>query len=349
MKGFTGPTDRSLARRTKRLRASAWIVMPLVAGLFFATASHAGEGFDVVVLGARGGIEDGNLSAFMISPAGDSRAVTCDAGTLVNGLRVADEKGAFDALEVPASTPYTRIGYVLTEQIRGYLVSHAHMDHLAGIVIASPDDSAKPIYGLPSVNAHIQRNYFNWEAWPNFASGGPEPQLGKYALTDLTPGERRGLGGTDMEVTAFPLSHGGTESTAFLIESGDDAILCFGDTGPDEVEKSTLMHDVWVAVADRVKEKRLRGIIVEVSYTNAQPDESLFGHLTPAWLQKSLGDLETLAGEGALSELPVLVSHVKYSLRKGELPTETILRELEAGNSAGVTYIMPEQGMKLRF
>jgi 3',5'-cyclic-nucleotide phosphodiesterase len=141
---------------------------------------NAGPGFDVVALGARGGIEDGNLTAFMISPAGDGRAVTCDAGSLVNGLRVADEKGAFDAVAVPADSPHTRVGYVLTEQIKGYLISHAHLDHVAGLVIASPDDAKKPIYGLPSVLEDIQDTYFNWEAWPNFGSGGKEPQLKKY-------------------------------------------------------------------------------------------------------------------------------------------------------------------------
>ena len=96
--------------------------------------ANAGPGFDVVTLGARGGIEDGNLSAFMIAPAGDGRAVTCDAGSLVNGLRVADEKGVFDGVAVPADSPFTRVGYVLTEQIKGYLISHAHLDHIAGLV-----------------------------------------------------------------------------------------------------------------------------------------------------------------------------------------------------------------------
>ena len=51
-----------------------------LAGFAIAGGAHAGPGFDVVTLGARGGIEDGNLSAFMIAPAGDGRAVTCDAG-----------------------------------------------------------------------------------------------------------------------------------------------------------------------------------------------------------------------------------------------------------------------------
>jgi 3',5'-cyclic-nucleotide phosphodiesterase len=311
--------------------------------------ANAGPGFDVIALGARGGIEDGNLSAFMVSPAGDRRAVTCDAGALVNGLRVADGKGAFNAVKVPEDSPYTRVGYVLTEQIKGYLISHAHLDHIAGLVIASPDDAKKPIYGLPSVLEDIQGTYFNWEAWPNFGSGGKEPQLKKYELTALVPGEPRDLSGTAMQVTAYPLSHGGVESTAFLIESDDDALLFFGDTGPDEVEKSTAIADVWAAVAGLVKEKRLKAIIIEVSYDNAQPDKQLFGHLTPAWLQKSLAGLETAAGAGSLKSLPVVISHIKYSLKKGELPQERILAELEAGNTLGVRYIIPEQGVAWRF
>ena len=148
-----------------------------VAGLAMISTAQAGPGFDVVTLGARGGIEDGNLSAFMIAPVGDGRAVTCDAGSLVNGLRVADEKGVFDSVVVPADSPFTRVGYVLTEQIKGYLISHAHMDHIAGLVIASPDDAKKPIYGLASVMDKVQGTYVNWHAWPNFGSGGWEPQL----------------------------------------------------------------------------------------------------------------------------------------------------------------------------
>ena len=60
--------------------------------------ARAADGFDLVVLGALGGIQDGNLSASLVHPHGDNRAVTFDAGTLVNGLRVAEEKGAFAAI-----------------------------------------------------------------------------------------------------------------------------------------------------------------------------------------------------------------------------------------------------------
>jgi len=312
--------------------------------LLWPACAVAADGFEVVALGARGGIQDGNLSAYLIRPAGDERAVTCDAGALVNGLKVADEKGVFDGIKVPEESPNGRIGHVLTEGIKGYLISHAHMDHIAGLIAASPDDSKKPIYALPSVNERIERNYFNWEAWPNFGDKGKAPQLKKYEYRDLQAGQKLPLADTAMEVTAFPLSHGGVESSAFLIESGDDALLCFGDTGPDAVEKTTRIADIWAAVADKAKAGHLKGIIIETSYTNAQPDEMLFGHLTPNWLMKSLHDLAAKTGNETLDGLPVIVSHIKYSLKKGDQPQVQILRELEEANDLKVKFILPEQG-----
>jgi len=135
------------------MRARSLVAAALAAGLVLATEAHAADGFDVVALGALGGIQDGNLSAWVVHPHDDDRAVTFDAGTLVNGLRIADEKGAFDAVRVPADSALSRVGTVLANRIKGYLVSHAHLDHVAGLVIASPDDSKKPIYVLPSVGA----------------------------------------------------------------------------------------------------------------------------------------------------------------------------------------------------
>ena len=77
---------------------------------------------------------------------------------------------------------------MLTTRIKGYLISHAHLDHVAGLIIASPDDSKKPIYALPSVAADLADTYFNWKAWPNFTDRGKAPQLKKYALSDLAAG-----------------------------------------------------------------------------------------------------------------------------------------------------------------
>jgi 3',5'-cyclic-nucleotide phosphodiesterase len=332
------------------MRSASLAVAVLAAAALLPSAhrARAADGFDLVVLGALGGIEDGNLSASLIHPHGDDRAVACDAGTLVNGLRVAEEKGAFAGITVPADTNQSRVGYVLTAKIKGYLISHSHLDHVAGLVIASPDDSQKPIYALPSVTADLVETYFNWKAWPNLTDRGKAPQLKKYTIEDLAPGVATPLRDTAMTVTAFPLSHGGMESTTFLLESDGEGILCFGDTGPDAVQKGTHLHEVWAAVADRVKQKRLKAIVIESSYTSDRPDNLLFGHLTPRWLLGSLRELDKQAGGNALKGLPVVVSHIKYSLTK-EQPQKQMLQELEAGNDLGVRFVIPEQGTRWHF
>ncbi len=327
------------------------LVAALAAGLVAGPPARAqpGPAFDVVVLGATGGMQDGNLSAFLVRPANEPRGVTCDAGTLVNGIRVADERGAFADITVPPGSRYSRIGHVLTDSIQGYLVSHAHLDHVLGLVIASPDDVAKPVYALPSVQAELVGSHFNWRAWPNMTDRGAPPRLGKYRLQDLAPGVRQPLAGTSMGVTAYPLAHAGIESTAFLIDAGDQALLCLGDTGPDPVEKSDRLQALWQAVAERVRQGRLRAIVVEVSFTNDRPDRLLFGHLTPAWLMASLRGLAALVGEGALKGLPLVVSHIKYSLLAEEPSQQAIRRELEAANDLGLRIVIPQQGDRYRF
>ena len=330
------------------MRSFAVAVFALLIFPLAAPRAIAADGFDVVALGALGGIQDGNLSAFLIHPHGDNRAVTCDAGTLVNGLRVAEEKGGLAGITVPADSSLSRVGYMLTTVIKGYLISHAHLDHVAGLIVASPDDGKKPIYALPSVGADLVETYFNWRAWPNFSDRGKAPQLKKYAIEDLKPEVTTPLKDTAMTVTAFPLSHGGVESTAFLIESDGDGVLCFGDTGPDTVEKGTRLKDIWTKVAERAKQKRLKAIVIEVSYTSDRPDNLLFGHLTPRYVLESLRELDKLAGGKALMGLPVIVSHIKYSLTK-EQPQKQVLQELEAGNDVGVRFVVPEQGSRWHF
>jgi 3',5'-cyclic-nucleotide phosphodiesterase len=312
------------------------------------TVALSGPGFDVIVLGALGGIQDGNLSSYLVRPHGNRNAIACDAGSLVNGLKVAQDKGVFRDVTVPEGSTDSVIGHVLKNDIKGYLISHAHLDHVQGLVIASPDDSNKTIYSLPSVSAEIEQNYFNWKAWPNMLDRGQQPQLKKYHMEDLKPGEAKDLAGTKMTVTPFPLNHAGSESTAFLIKSGDDAILCFGDTGPDEVQKASNVQDIWKAVAGKVRQRKLKAIILEVSYTSDRPDHLLFGHMTPKWIHKALHVLDQEAGGNALKGLPVVVSHIKYSLTD-EQPQEAIRKELEAGNDLGVQFVIPEQGAHYRF
>ena len=177
------------------------------------------------------------------------------------------------------------------------------------------------------VNAALLESYFNGKAWPNFTDRGAAP-LGKYKLVDLSPGQRVPLVNTAMQVTAYPLAHGGIESTAFLIQSQQDAVLCLGDTGADAVEGKPRLAELWRAVGPLVAAHRLKGIIIEVSYPSERPRNLLFGHLTPALLFAELEQLETaVGGKGALGGLPLIVSHIKPSA-SGADPHGLIARHL---------------------
>ncbi|RJX65331.1 3',5'-cyclic-nucleotide phosphodiesterase [Vibrio sinensis] len=306
--------------------------------------------FDTVTLGSKGGIQDGNLTAFLIKGENDKNYVMLDAGSVVNGLIAAEQKGAFADLRLPEGSPYTRVGHVLNDRIKGYFISHAHLDHVAGMIISSPDDSKKPIYGLEATNQALMDNYFNWSAWPNFGNEGNGYKLNKYDYVDLMPSQWLAVDGTSLQVMALPLAHSGGQSTAFVLKNpAGEVFAYFGDTGPDEVEKSTAMRKVWSTLAPFAKQGKLKGMVIEVSYTNETPDKSLFGHLTPNWLLKELAVLEQLSGKGSLETLDVVVSHIKYSLKNSEDPKVVIQRQLAEGNKFGVNFIFPEQGDSLQF
>ncbi len=288
------------------------------------------QSFHIVPLGVKGGIDESNLSAYMVAPVGSSNYICLDAGTLHYGLERAVNNKAFN---IPAEQ-------VLKKYIKGYFISHAHLDHISGLLINAPDDSAKSIYGLASTLETIKTHYFTWESWANFADQGEAPLIKKYHYQVLTPDSITAIKNTEMSVTAYPLAHSNLTSTAFLVKSNGAYILYLGDTGADQVEKSSNMHKLWEAVAPLVKSKKLKAIMIEVSFPDEQPDKSLFGHLTPRWLMNEMDDLAALTGENSLKGFNVIVTHVKPP----QINIEKIKVQLKAENKAGLNLIYPEQG-----
>ena len=217
-------------------------LLAIIIGSYLSTSAMA---FDLITLGAKGGIQDGNLSAFLIKSKEDSSYISLDAGTLVNGLIHAEEKGSLDHLPYPEETDLTRVGYVLKHQIQGYFISHPHLDHIAGLIIASPDDSKKPIYGLKQTNDTIASTYFNWSAWPNFGDRGEGFQLKQYQYQDMQAYTWQPIHKMNLKVMAMPLSHSGGLSTAFLLKNNQEEVFAFfGDTGPDVIEKTDRLKNL---------------------------------------------------------------------------------------------------------
>jgi cAMP phosphodiesterase len=288
------------------------------------------QSFRIVPLGVKGGIDESNLSAYMVAASGTNNYICLDAGTLYYGIQKAIDNKVFS---IPAEQ-------VLKRYIKGYFISHAHLDHVSGLIICSPDDTVKSIYGLKSTLETIKTHYFTWDSWANFADEGERPTLKKYSYQVLTPGTPVHAKDTWMQVDAFPLSHFNLTSTAFLVKSNDAYILYLGDTGADEVEQSHNLHTLWQLVAPLIKKKQLKAIMIETSFPNEQPNKSLFGHLTPHLLMTEMSDLATLTGQNELNGFNVIITHVKPPQDK----IEKIKEQLKAENSLHLNLIFPEQG-----
>jgi len=299
-------------------------------------SAYAQPAFQVVPLGVKGGVDESNLSAYALAANGTQDYVCLDAGTLHTGIRAAIKKKVWKG----DATAFLR------KQVKGYLISHPHYDHANGLITNSPDDSAKYIYGIESCLSVLKEKHFSWKSWANFGNEGEAPTLNKYTYQPLVPGKEAPLHNTSLFVTPFILSHvNPTESTAFLIRSGESYLLYLGDTGCDRLEKSDKLMQLWKAIAPLIQTKKLKAVFIEVSFANEQPDNSLFGHLTPNLLREELSVLEKLTGAGQLKNLNVVITHMK-PLGNRE---ETIRKQVASGNILNVNFIFPQQGKALMF
>ena len=291
--------------------------------------------FKIIPLGVFGGGIESNLSSYMIAPVHSSRYVCLDAGTVRSGIRKAIENKLF-----PGQTDLQ----VLRRNIKGYLISHGHLDHLAGMILNSPDDSSKYIYALPAVEAILTDNYFSWKSWANFTNEGEVPRLNKYTFEQLDTVKEVPLFNTDMSVTAFQLSHVNPYvSTAFLIRHGNDYVIYLGDTGSDLIEKTNRLEQLWQHIAPLINKRQLKGILIETSFPNEQPDQALFGHLTPKLLKKELALLNTFCQPGMISRVPVIITHIKPEGNHEAAIKEQLLKN----NPLKIRFLFPVQGKQI--
>lgn len=306
------------------------ILFSFICPYYAFSQAHAGKAFRIVPLGVEGGIDESNLSAYMVAAEGTDKYICLDAGTLYYGIEKAIHNKIFS---IPAEE-------VIKKYIKGYFISHAHLDHVSGLIINSPDDSNKNIYASAGTIETLKTHYFTWESWANFTDEGETPLLKKYHYCVLIPDSVIRVSGTQMTARTFPLSHGNLQSTAFLVRNNSSYILYLGDTGPDEIEKSHDLHLLWQAITPIVKNKQLKAIFIETSYPDEQPDRLLFGHLTPRWLMKEMDDLANLTGPNTLKWFKIIITHNKPPQAKINI----IKRQLFMENRLGLNLIFPQQG-----
>ncbi|KAL6866981.1 cAMP phosphodiesterases class-II domain-containing protein [Trichoderma novae-zelandiae] len=106
------------------------------------------------------------------------------------------------------------------------------------------------------------------------------------------------------------------DSSAYFIreETYEREVLIFGDVEPDSLSLSPRNLLIWQEAAPKIASGKLAAIFVECSYSDAQPDERLFGHLKPAYL---------------IEEMQVLASEVEAARRARSLESKKRKRDAE--------------------
>lgn len=155
------------------------------------------QNIQVVPLGVYGGSNESNLSSYLIGEETTNSYLALDAGTILSGINKAIEKGTFEEQN----------SKVLKNYIKGYFISHGHLDHLSGMIINSPEDANKPIYGISETISVLKNKYFTNDAWANFANEGESPILNKYYYKYAEIGTPFTIEGTNFTGTIYELSH----------------------------------------------------------------------------------------------------------------------------------------------
>lgn len=310
-------------------------------------AGYCAPVFEVLPLGVYGGLKDGNLSAYLLKTIESENYTALDGGTLVHGLQVAVGQ---------QSVHNKNVEDLLQKYIPAYLISHAHLDHLIGLVMAQPElREHQTIMAREDTMQALQKNIFNWSVWGNFGDAGETPHLNYQHYQTMPLLQWIAIPNTDLYVKTFPLSHGGMASSAFLIRYKNEYILYFGDTGADSIEKSTNMENIWKEIAPLIRNKQLHAILLECSFLNSQADDKLFGHLKPNLFMSELRQLAAIVNpvdlQKSLRGLPIVVTHIKPRLvdfsNSEEDTRRQVINELSRENDIGVELIKPEQGIML--
>ncbi|KAK4210276.1 cAMP phosphodiesterases class-II-domain-containing protein [Rhypophila decipiens] len=116
------------------------------------------------------------------------------------------------------------------------------------------------------------------------------------------------------------------DSSAYFIRdvSTGREILIFGDVEPDSLSLSPRNEKIWQEAAPKIANGKLTAIFIECSYDDSQPDDRLYGHLTPKYIAEEMSVLAREVDAARLeihSEKHGVDDHRLLSRRKAATPT----------------------------
>ncbi|KAI5808599.1 cAMP phosphodiesterases class-II-domain-containing protein, partial [Peziza echinospora] len=236
----------------------------------------------------------------------------------------------FEGANIPFKSARAKAAHIVRELLSTFLITHAHLDHVSGLGIVSAAlksmTKRKRVAGLPHTIAAIRKHIFNDVIWPNLSDEDGGVGLMTYLrLPESSPEYVPVAEG--LSVQAWGVSHGHCmkkhshkastaglsvsvqspatcdspstpcvyDSTTYFIRDAatNEEVLMWGDVEPDSLSLSPRNFVVWNEAARKVNIGTLKAVFIECSFDNSQPDEFLFGHLTPKHLYAELTALAT--------------------------------------------------------
>jgi ribonuclease BN (tRNA processing enzyme) len=208
------------------------------------------------VLGCSGGIGAGARTSAMLV----DNDVLIDAGTGIGDLSLSD-----------------------LDSIRHVFLTHAHLDHIAGLPMLADRifeehlETPLTVYAREETLRAVQDHLFNDVIWPNFSRlPSPESPMLRYEVCG--PGDTFRIGHRDFH--AVDVRHS-VPSLGFTVKNSGGVFAVSGDTRTNET-----LWPVLNACDD------LRVLVIEVSFPDEMADLAIqAGHYTP---QTLTADLERL-------------------------------------------------------
>ncbi len=224
---------------------------------------------------------------------------------------VVDDRVAFDAgsLAMAATATHKR-------QVRDIVVTHAHLDHIAGLPLFIDDlfatlDEPVRIHGSEKVIEILERDIFNWDVYPRFS----ELSNKKGAVMEyrtFRPGVEFEIG--NLRVTAIDVNHK-VPTTGFVISNGAGTIALTGDTAA--------MDQFWQHV-NPIKD--LSAILIECAFPDDLADlADISHHLTPSMLLAELAKFETDCPKFVINMKPMYRDRIIEQLAKLDIRSLQIL------------------------
>ena len=185
-----------------------------------------------------------------------------------------------DSVAIDAGSLAIAANEIQRKQIRDIVLTHAHLDHIAGLPIFIDDLFAglnEPIrvYATKDVIEVLQKNIFNWDVYPNFFE--LENENGKVLeYKKIQHGNEFQV--KHLSVKPLNVNHK-VPSVGFVISDGKTKIAISGDTAEP--------IDFWKGVNE---ENNLDFLLVECAF----PDElceiaASSHHFTPQILKREIG------------------------------------------------------------